>query len=418
MMGDGFFIQSTNNGDKENPKKTNGKKKKKKRGGSKKKMTIEETKAYKSVSEWVFLGSDASSVAVDNDFGVLMTRSKFSEKLMFELHSHSKCSDGFLTPSKLVERAHQIGVRVLALTDHDTMSGIPEALEAACRFGIKIIPGVEISTIFFPRGEPGSEEPVHILAYYSSCGPTRFEKLEKFLANIRLLGNGVAPGRLHVSRALVEAGHVENLKQAFARYLYDGGPAYSTGCEPVAEEVVQLICETGEVTENWQASIILKSERKLDFEVIARIMTCRLTDRAYSELADDYNLVKLGGSDYHGRGGQDESALGSVSLPVLAVHEFLKVARPIWCRAIRDILENYSDDPSELNLDRIMRFGKTRILKGSSPFSYCNDLIDLCLSSWLTSEERQNAEFEAIKLKLSRISINQGEIQAQVNSII
>lgn len=106
------------------------------------------------------------------------------------------------------------------------------------------------------REESGSEEPVHILAYYGICGPTKIEELDKFLMNIRdgrflraksmvtklnklklplkwehitkIAGKDVAPGRLHVARALVEAGHVENLKQAFARYLYDGGPAYST----------------------------------------------------------------------------------------------------------------------------------------------------------------------------------------------
>lgn len=109
---------------------------------------------------------------------------------------------------------------------------------------------------FINRTESGSEEPVHVLAYYSSCGPSNFEKLDQFLANIRegrylraknmilklnklklpirwesvekIAGDGVAPGRLHVARAMVEAGHVENLKQAFSRYLYDGGPAYST----------------------------------------------------------------------------------------------------------------------------------------------------------------------------------------------
>lgn len=106
------------------------------------------------------------------------------------------------------------------------------------------------------RGDAGTEEPVHILAYYSSCGPTNSAALEKFLGDIRdgrfhraknivsklnklklpirwemvtkIAGKGVAPGRLHIARAMLEAGHVENLKQAFARYLYDGGPAYST----------------------------------------------------------------------------------------------------------------------------------------------------------------------------------------------
>lgn len=105
------------------------------------------------------------------------------------------------------------------------------------------------------RGESGPKEPVHILAYYSSWGPKKSEEFEKFLGNIRdgrfiraknmisklnklkmplkwenvikIAGKGVAPGRLHLARALLEAGHVENLKQAFTQYLYDGGPAYS-----------------------------------------------------------------------------------------------------------------------------------------------------------------------------------------------
>ncbi|KAJ0078438.1 hypothetical protein Patl1_37008 [Pistacia atlantica] len=163
MTGDAFLLHPTptitSNSNSTNPKKPKDKKKKKKkRGGSKKKMTAEQSLAFKSVTEWVYLdqhlntnnSSSASSFIVD-DFGVQKSLGRGVEKVMFELHSHSKCSDGFLSPSKLVERAHGNGVKVLALTDHDTLSGIPEAIEAARRFGIKIIPGVEISTIFSPR---------------------------------------------------------------------------------------------------------------------------------------------------------------------------------------------------------------------------------------------------------------------------
>lgn len=132
---------------------------------------------------------------------------------------------------------------------------------------------------------------------------------------------------------------------------------------------------------------------------------------AYSDLADTYGLLKLGGSDYHGRGGHGESELGSVNLPVLVLRDFLKVARPIWCGAISHILENYADEPSDLNLARITRFGK-----GGSPSGFGKDLIDRCLFLWLTNEERQNAVFEAIKLKLSRISINQGGNQVAIES--
>ncbi|XP_047975001.1 5'-3' exoribonuclease isoform X2 [Salvia hispanica] len=253
------------------------KKKKKKRGGAKRKMTVEQTAAYGAVREWVFLEQSSgggNSMVGGDDFGVECYQPK--EKLVFEFHCHTTFSDGFLSPSKLVERAHHRGVKVLALTDHDTMSGIPEAMEAARRFGIKIIPGVEISTIFYSRGDSGAQEPVHILAYYSSCGPTNSAALEKFLGDIRdgrflraknivsklnklklpirwetvtkIAGKGVAPGRLHIARAMLEAGHIENLKQAFTRYLYDNGPAYSTGSEPSAEETVRFIRETGGVS--------------------------------------------------------------------------------------------------------------------------------------------------------------------------
>ncbi|RCV19615.1 hypothetical protein SETIT_3G400100v2 [Setaria italica] len=88
--------------------------------------------------------------------------------VLFELHSHSNHSDGFLSPTALVERAHRNGVKVLSLTDHDTMAGIPEAVSAASKFGIRIIPGVEISALYNPREGAGAGEPVHILAYYVS----------------------------------------------------------------------------------------------------------------------------------------------------------------------------------------------------------------------------------------------------------
>ncbi|KAG6588776.1 hypothetical protein SDJN03_17341, partial [Cucurbita argyrosperma subsp. sororia] len=442
MVGDAHFVQTP-------PNSKKSKKKKKKRGGTKKKMTSEQTAAFKYVTEWVYLDQSNSlastaAASVVDDFGVQKTLGKGGEKVVFDLHSHSKFSDGFLSPSKLVERAHGNGVKVLALTDHDTMSGIPEAIEAARRFGIKIIPGVEISTIF-SSGNSESEEPVHILAYYSSCGPAKIEKLEKFLENIRegrflraknmvsklnelklplkwdhvakITGKGVAPGRLHVARAMVEAGYVENLKQAFSRYLFDGGPAYSTGSEPCAEKAIQLIHETGGVAvlaHPWALKNPVAIIRRLKDAGLHGLEVYRSDGKlaAYSDLADMNGLLKLGGSDFHGRGGNSESEVGSVNLPVLAMHDFLKVARPIWCSAIRDILDSYVEEPSDSNLAKITRFGRTRVLKGGSPPPSCvNDIIDHCLTSWLTNEEKQDAEFEAIRLKLSHISMKQQEVQ-------
>lgn len=120
----------------------------------------------------------------------------------------------------------------------------------------------------------------------------------------------------------------------------------------------------------------------------------------YSDLADTHDLLKLGGSDYHGRGGHQESDVGSTSVPMFAVQEFLKVARPIWCNAIREILENYIKDPSDSNLQGIVKFGRMETSKTSLSLGSASDLINQCLASWLSKEERENSEFEATKLEL------------------
>lgn len=113
MLGEAFSLQSNSNSNgngKENPKRKspNKSKKKKKRGGRKKKMTAEQLHALNSVKEWVFL--DQPSPAVDDDFGVQKSQSRVGDNIVFDLHSHSIRSDGFLSPSKVVERAHGNGV--------------------------------------------------------------------------------------------------------------------------------------------------------------------------------------------------------------------------------------------------------------------------------------------------------------------
>ncbi|CAA6658815.1 unnamed protein product [Spirodela intermedia] len=292
------------------------------------------------------------------------------ERMLFELHCHSNCSDGYLSPKAVVERAHRNGVKVLALTDHDTMDGVPEASAMARKLGIRLIPGVEISSIF--SASSGAEEPVHVLAYYSSCGPSRCEELERTLSSIRdgryvrarnmllklrelkmplkwehlikIAGDGVAPGRLHVARAMVEAGYVEDLKQAFSRYLYDGGPAYATGSEPLAEEVVKLICCTGGVAalaHPWALKNPVSVIRSLKLPVFT---PWRFTEgmEMFSDLADAQGLLKIGGSDYHGRRTQLETDLG------------VPISRP-WPRT--NAFRSYAEEPSYANLERLWGFG-------------------------------------------------------------
>ncbi|URE00315.1 PHP domain [Musa troglodytarum] len=415
---------------------------KRKGRGRRKKATAEEILASGFVRRWAFPDASVNDHDGDGDDG---KPTGAAGRVVFEFHSHSTCSDGFLSPTALVERAHSKGITmcpeqvdVLALTDHDTMAGVAEAVEAANKFGIRIIPGVEISAVYSPREESETEEPVHILAYYGSCGPSQSEDLENLLANIRygrylraeemlvklsklkmplkwehvakIAGDGVAPGRVHVARAMVESGYVENLKQAFSRYLYDGGPAYAKGSEPFAEDVVQLICHTGGVAtlaHPWALKNPVVVIGSLKASGLHAMEVYRSDGKlsGFGDLADRYELVKIGGSDYHGRSGQDESDLGSVALPVLAVYEFLKLAQPIWHIAMRDMLSMFANEPSDINLQKIIRFGKFNLTKDKeySGVSCGKDVLDLCLSSWLNNEERENSELEAIKMKLSDI---------------
>ncbi|CAN8270760.1 unnamed protein product [Cochlearia groenlandica] len=423
--------------------KTNGKKKKNKTK-KKKKMTCEQADAFKSVTDWLFAGSSSSSSSSFDGFAVKIERDslRLGEKLSFELHSHSNRSDGFLSPSKLVERAHHYGVKVLSLTDHDTMSGIPEAVEAGHRFGIKIIPGVEISTMF-------NSESVHILAYYGASGPSCYDDLEDLLFKIRegrfvrgremvlklnvlkiplkwehvtrIAGRDVAPGRMHVARALLEGGYVENLKQAFAKYLHDDGPAYCTGSEPMAEEAVKLVCRTGGVAvlaHPWSLKNHESVIRRLKDAGLHGVEVYRSDGKleVFSVLADTYNLLKLGGSDYHGRGGRYESELGSVDLPVTVLRDFLSVGRPVWCEAVKATMRAFLDKPSDSNLSNILRFDRGRVMKGNSGWSCGKDLIDRCLSIWLTGDERESDDFEALRLMLSSVSIRSIESCITVGS--
>lgn len=123
----------------------------------------------------------------------------------------------------------------------------------------------------------------------------------------------------------------------------------------------------------------------------------------FGDLADRYELVKIGGSDYHGRSGQDESDLGSVPLPVVAVYEFLKLAQPIWRIAMQEMLSTFAEAPSDVNLHKISRFGKVNIVKEYSGVSCgTEDVLDLCLLySCLNKEEKaEDPELEAIRLRL------------------
>ncbi|KAL5212690.1 hypothetical protein ABZP36_023537 [Zizania latifolia] len=384
----------------------------------------EEVAALRSVLRWARSGAADDEEA---DAQQTVGKGRRRPRVAVELHAHSACSDGSLSPSALVQRAQRNGVKVLALTDHDTMAGVPEAVESAKEYSLRIIPGVEISAVYSPSDGIGGDEPVHILAYYGSLGPSKSQELESFLASIRdgrytrakemllklrnlnmpmeledvcaIAGDGVAPGRLHVARAMVEAGYVENLRQAFSRYLYDGGPAYATGSEPTGESVVELVCRTGGVAvlaHPWALKNHLAVTKDLKAAGLHGIEVYRSNGKlsGLSDLADTYGLLKLGGSDYHGRDDKEEPDVGSVDLPVLAVSGFLDVAQPIWHNATNDILANTPD--------------RTLVLNGSKGFQRISSGKGFCNSRLFPPDQEVTdaSEVEALQTELADVVLH------------
>eukprot|EP00271_Cylindrocystis_brebissonii_P007522 TRINITY_DN2108_c0_g1_i1.p1 TRINITY_DN2108_c0_g1~~TRINITY_DN2108_c0_g1_i1.p1 ORF type:complete len:546 (-),score=63.96 TRINITY_DN2108_c0_g1_i1:752-2389(-) len=308
-------------------------------------------------------------------FGKAAAR-KTTDVLGVELHCHSRCSDGGLTPRELVVRAAKLGVRIIALTDHDTMSGVDEAIREGLARGIRVIAGVEISafTTMGTGTTVPSEAPVHILGYYSGGGPllAAREELERQLASIRegrfhraremlkklealgapvrwqrvseIAGPGVAPGRVHVAKALLEAGHVASLKDAFDNLLRDHGPAYARGAELPAEEAVDLIRRTGGVAvlaHPWSLKGVALPRllRRLSAAGLFGIEVFgdkRLkTGPDYVGLAKEHGLLPLGGSDFHGLPGKArEREVGSVAVPLPVLLILITELQRVWRQSL------------------------------------------------------------------------------------
>lgn len=243
--------------------------------------------------------------------------------------------------------AREHGVSTLALTDHDTTAGVDEALAAGRRHGVEVIPGVEINT------DVGEHE-IHILGYFVDHADGAFqaflggrrearvrraeEMVRRLLAlgvrvewaRVREIASGAAVGRPHIARALVEAGRVASLQEAFERYLGRDGPAYVPRAALAPEEAVEVIARASGVPvlahPGWSSSgPVLRRVPGLVARGLAGIEiyypdhTPEMVE-ACRALAARYRLVATGGTDYHGGGARTgHAALGSVPMPAEVV---------------------------------------------------------------------------------------------------
>lgn len=240
---------------------------------------------------------------------------------MLDLHSHTTFSDGTLSPAELVAAAIAVGVKALAITDHDTLAGWDEAI-AAAGDALEVVPGVELSTVENGRS-------LHILGFYPNRAALELplveriegrrrraqqmvEKLAELGYSIELpaMAGNMAPGRPHLAAALVKAGYVESKREAFDRWLGDNGPVFVQYDKFSAAEGIQLLRDCGAVPV-WAHPYLFRGstvDALLPQLVEAGLMGVEVYHphhspsdiRRLETYCRDHNLVMTGGSDFHG----------------------------------------------------------------------------------------------------------------------
>jgi predicted metal-dependent phosphoesterase TrpH len=270
-----------------------------------------------------------------------------------DLHLHTTASDGAFSPTQIVRMAREAGLRAIAITDHDSMGGVAEAVAAAAGTGLGVIPGVEISTDLL-QGE------AHILGYYldarnpelmellATLRKSRWERAQRMVEKLGALGmpvswdrvadiaDGGAVGRPHVARALMEAGHVSSVQDAFALYIGREGPAYVDRYRLAPVEVTQAVVRWGGLPVLAHPSFVVDLPALLSRLVPAGLVGLEAYYTGYPpevtasllRLARTNGLVGTGGSDFHGRSVVAGAMLGSVGVPYSVMEELQARRKP------------------------------------------------------------------------------------------
>ena len=277
--------------------------------------------------------------------------------LDYDLHCHSKFSDGTLTPAELVHRAAGRGVKVMALTDHDDVEGLAEARATAAQHGMTFINGVEVSVSWRSHTlhivglaiNPDYPPLVEGLRSVRSGRGERARKMSDGLAKAGIAGvlegayhfaaNPNMIGRAHFARYLVEAGHCKDMKSVFNRYLVKGKPGYAPHQWAVLADAINWIRGSGGVAVlahpgrymTGRNGMGKKTMQELLSEFVElggqalEVVTGSHTPEQYAEFAryaEEFNLLASCGSDFHGPG---ESYRDMGRLP-----DFPLGCRPVW----------------------------------------------------------------------------------------
>jgi predicted metal-dependent phosphoesterase TrpH len=274
-----------------------------------------------------------------------------------DLHIHTTASDGMFAPEDVVRMAKEAGLVAIAITDHDTVGGVAQAVAAAAKWGMELVPGIEISTL-------ADGQDVHVLGYFvdteqewflkrlQSLHNTREERNRKIIGKLNELGiaitweevqakkRGASPqkniGRPHIAEVLVDKGVVRSMNEAFDRYLGKDGAAYVTTKRISPFEAIDLIKEAGGVP--VLAHPGLYENDALVEEIIAHGLAGlevyhpdhdeEHTQR-YREMAEQHGLIVTGGSDFHGErhGSMFHAPIGTKTVAYDQVEQLKSAAR-------------------------------------------------------------------------------------------
>jgi hypothetical protein len=259
---------------------------------------------------------------------------------VIDLHLHTTASDGRLTPGELVDLAAASGLRVMAVTDHDTTGAVADVQAFAHAQGIEAVAGIEITAVLDGRD-------VHMLAYFvdvadaafqrflTSQRASRLARLEAIGARLAELGvpvrlepalalarlqSSTSVGRPQAARALVAAGHAKNMHDAFDRWLGNGKPGFVARVGPPPETVIGIVHAAGGLVSiahpgRTQIDDRLAPLREAGLDAIEVYHSDHdeATTARYAALAAELGLLVTGGSDFH----DPASSLrpGAVTLP-------------------------------------------------------------------------------------------------------
>ena len=252
-----------------------------------------------------------------------------------DLHAHTNASDGELSPEELIRAARAAGLGTIAVTDHDTMAGVPAAQAAGDRLGVTVIAGVEMSCHW--RSASGLSQTVHVLGYF--CDPrspemsrldevkrvSRTRRARTMVERLTELGVAISfervseiagdaqIGRPHIARAVIEAGYENDWGRVFERWIGNDAPAYVSGERTLVPEAIELIGAAG-----GQAVIAhpyydfhggkLELGRLLPAAIEAGLVGLEVFYGDFADaargwalgFAERFDLIPTGGSDFHG----------------------------------------------------------------------------------------------------------------------